>query len=179
MIKSIHRRRLPEALTSSSPLPITTMNTAAFTFSRHNRTALASFWLCVLLFLLGTSHLPAQLTPFDDLPVMVLRPLGSDQFTEETGTFYADGSYVSNNNPQALPLSVLGWSQAQFAAVYGKPLFPADDWFGGDEFIKFRHSTETYNWITTPLYIISAAGGSAAPVIRSEEHTSELQSPMY
>jgi uncharacterized delta-60 repeat protein len=55
MIKSIHRRSLPGVRSASNRFPITTMNAAAFIFSRHNRTTLASFWICSLLFMLGTA----------------------------------------------------------------------------------------------------------------------------
>jgi hypothetical protein len=170
MIKSIHRRSPPAVLPSSNPFPITTMNTAAFIFSRHNRTTLASFWLGALLFLLATSHLQAQSTPFDDLPVVVVRLLGSNQISIENGTFFADGHYVSGNNPVTAPRDTLNWSQAQLAAANGKPLFFADAFADGSGlYSKFTHSTEIYNWVGgTPLYIISAAGGSAAPVITAQ-----------
>jgi len=100
---------------------------------------LASFWLGALLFILATSHLQAQLTPWDDLPVLVVRLLGSDQITVETGTFYADGRFVSTSS-STVPRATLNWSQAQFEAANGKPLYPGS-WEDSDPLYANRPLT--------------------------------------
>lgn len=110
------------------------------------------FWLLALL-LVATAR--AQL---NELAVIVLRPLGSDQFTLDAGTLFADGRLVLSGSPTAAPLFLLALTPTQLAAVYGQPLFDASFWSDtSGAYRNFRRSAQTYTVFGNPQYIVSAA----------------------